>query len=91
MLSVITPASSLPVEQIPAIGTGLYDRYIRKKFYITYPWKDLNVVMLSVIMMSDVAPACQKSRFPQEGPAKSTITSVKIFILQAHGKDLGLK
>ncbi len=40
--------------------------------------------------MSDVAPACQKSRFPQEGPAESTFTSEKSFILQAHGKDLNV-
>jgi hypothetical protein len=48
--------------------------------------------MLSVILLSVVALASilQMNKFLQEAQANTTGTSVKSFILQAHGKDLNV-
>ncbi len=39
LLSVMALDRSLPFQQIPAKGSSRINIYVRKKFYITGPWK----------------------------------------------------
>ncbi len=60
-----------------------------KSFILQAHGKDLNVIMLSVVMLN-VMVSNQLNRFLQEAQADMTGTSVRSFILHTHGKDLNV-